>query len=143
MACRCRICDKIASFLSLSWCAHTMLHLLHIKTTSNFRQCFGGCTRTGLSRQASSENLQTQSSFNSSMHSPFLKCSFIRLVQQLSDCLNDGLAVDFAEVTTTSIGAMFKNFLRALPDSLFPQALYNGVLIVVICHLSRNLSSIR
>ena len=53
------------------------------------------------------------------------------MVQQLADRLNDGLAVDFAEVTTITIGVLFKQFLRALPDSLFPLALYDRLCLAI------------
>ena len=50
-----------------------------------------------------------------------------RVVQQLTDRLNEGLTVDFVEVSTLTIGALLKSYLRALPDSLFPLSLYSGM----------------
>jgi hypothetical protein len=48
------------------------------------------------------------------------------MIQQLCDRLNEGNVVDFQEVPIITIGVLFKNFLRNMPDSLLPLAMYNG-----------------
>ena len=49
-----------------------------------------------------------------------------RLVKQIIERLNSGLMVDLSEIPVLATGAIVKEYLRALPDSLFPQKCYQG-----------------
>lgn len=61
----------------------------------------------------------------------FRKSASAKMIQQLCDRLNEGNVVDFQEVPIITIGVLFKNFLRNMPDSLLPLAMYNDFISTI------------
>eukprot|EP00048_Salpingoeca_helianthica_P021864 m.14879 g.14879 ORF g.14879 m.14879 type:complete len:1024 (+) comp6531_c0_seq1:156-3227(+) len=60
----------------------------------------------------------------------FRKSANARVIKQLRERLDTGLPVDFSAVPVLAIGAILKEFLRALPTSLFPEAKYHELIAI-------------
>eukprot|EP00050_Salpingoeca_kvevrii_P014760 m.39827 g.39827 ORF g.39827 m.39827 type:complete len:900 (-) comp5966_c0_seq1:54-2753(-) len=55
----------------------------------------------------------------------FRKSANARVVRQVRERLDAGLEVDFREVPILAVGSVLKEFLRSLPDCLFPLKMYS------------------
>eukprot|EP00053_Salpingoeca_punica_P019486 m.197422 g.197422 ORF g.197422 m.197422 type:complete len:1058 (+) comp17664_c2_seq1:243-3416(+) len=55
----------------------------------------------------------------------FRKSANSRMIKQVHDLLDSGQTVDFEELPPLAVGAVFKEWLRSLPDCLFPLGLYS------------------
>lgn len=57
------------------------------------------------------------------------------MVRQVRERLDSALTVDFSDVPILAVGSILKEFLRSLPECLFPLKYYEGLIVMSVTAL--------